>query len=377
MLHVIRARGVTLAAAALVTVSLVSAPARATAAPFSAGQGSLPSWCEPATLVSDQMIPVPEGPDGGAPSSPVMARVLTYNDFGTRMTESVPPVDWRPTSASAAELKFFGIPARPATGTELDDWLDEWGSHYAGIGIGTPCRPITSNSAATSPNWSGEVATRGGYTEAYGTATYQPGSACATQPDSYANWVGLGGGNGSSVRLLQNGFWHSHGTGSYPFVEAINGLIDTSTIPFALGFSYSVGDRFNIATTYNTTTNTVQFGWHDITSGGTYVISLEVFFVGSTEYPASVFYDGSTGEAIDERGSIGQFFTTLRNFGTDTWTNATVRINGGARTAIRAEPHQNLVIRDAEGVQLTSESGPANDLTTYSATWKSCGHVDP
>ncbi|MBO0868393.1 MAG: hypothetical protein J2P15_07490 [Micromonosporaceae bacterium] len=308
--------------------------------------------------------------------------MVTYDNAGTRITESIPPDDWRPTTASTAELEFFGIPGRPSTSTALSSWLDEWGNHYSGVSLGVPCAPTVSVSAATNSHWAGQVATAGGYTEAYGTTEYNPGDTCGVSPDGYTNWVGLGGW--LSGRLLQNGFIYGHTFGSHPFFEAINGGQDTGADFITFSFPYGTGDHFNIATSYDPVTGVAHFGWHDIEAGrgGSVGMDVSVFATSGGIFPASNFYDSSTGEAIDERPEVisalgSPEFTTLRPFGHDTWTNATVSRNGGPRTAIRSEPHTGVEMYDGLGRKLVEESGSSSDLSLFQATWLNCGELDP
>jgi hypothetical protein len=70
-------------------------------------------------------------------------------------------------------------------------------------------------------NWSGFVTEEGSVTEVYGSTKFVAGSQCSAQPDSFTNWVGIGGYGVSG--LIQNGFWNAHSTGSFPFYEVVYG----------------------------------------------------------------------------------------------------------------------------------------------------------
>lgn len=343
------------------------ASARASVTSSSAGADSA-FVCKPAPMISDVVKDIPEAATYRGPRS--QARVVTYRDSQGDVTEErIPLAKWLPATATAEERRFFSIPAEPSkTSAAHAAWAHDWVNHFTAIKLAPPCEPVKSNSAtaAYSYNWSGMVNTGGSITETYGTTKYTVGTPCAAQPDSFTQWVGIGGWY--SGRLLQNGFWADHSNGHYAFWEALNNSIsaDTHTVPVSL--NANIGDTVNLATVWNG--SSVHFGFHDVTTGAMQSLDYSTIL----NRPASDFYDGSTGETIDERGTINNQYTTLRDYGTDYWTNAQVAQNHGALTPIRDGAHSGVVMSD-HNITYSSAGLPAPTASSFTDTWDSCGVV--
>ncbi|MFC4244715.1 hypothetical protein ACFOYW_15175 [Gryllotalpicola reticulitermitis] len=242
--------------------------------------------------------------------------------------------------------------------------LDTSAGLAAGPSVG---QPVGSGAELDSDNWSGSISTAGGITEVYGRTTFKGGSQCSTQPDSYTNWVGIGGWD--STKLLQNGFWNGHTTNSFLFYEAIDGTTDTGTVPVTIA-NTNQGDTFNISTTYSA--GTATFSWHDLTTGATGNISSSTF----ANLPASDFWDDWTGEAVDERGAIAKKYTTLRDFGTDPWQMVEVNSDGAGLTYIRQGADHNGLFIVYNGAYLSKPTSGAND-GEFTDTWYGCGGEGP
>lgn len=348
-----------------------SRPAQAETAttPSTASASDTAATCaRPQSPISTLSQVVPElGAD--LSSLPVLSTVLTFATKAYSMTERIPPLTWRPAHATASELAYFGVPARPAASNTAAtaQWLNEWDTHYSGLVASDPCTSISNASAELDvANWSGSIATVGGYTEAYGETTFNPGSLCATQPDSYTNWVGLGG-DGNSY-LLQNGFWSDHTNAmSVPFFELISPGYDSSVVPVSTSPAPAHGDVTNISTTYAPgATPTVTFSWHDLTNGTVF----HETFTSYAGYSIGNFYSGASAEAVDERGTINGSYSALRNFGVDNWSQVQVA-RGGALSPIRNETSHNALFMKNGSTLLSSPTG-GSSATTFTDTWHAC-----
>lgn len=357
----------------LVAVVLASAPSQATALNPKVGNDAsvvdttvgCPDPHDPTSKTSET---VPEiGADKGA--EPIVAQLLNFDVNSSNIVERIPPASWRPATATISELNYFGVALRPDEKDQeaTKQWLSEWDLHYTATVAALPCTADKGMSAEIdSSNWSGSVGQVGGYYEAYGRTQFSAGIPCATQLDSYTNWVGIGGVN--SGHLIQNGFWNSHANGaSAPFYELIGPGYDTSVTRLTSPL-VALGDIFNISTTYDPFFG-ITFSWHDLTGG-------QLFHVTATSvggHGPSFFYDGSTAEAIDERGSINSVNSSLRNFGTSSWSFVQVARNGGALGQIRAElPHNGFFMRNDSLTTYLSTPTSGADLGSFADTWLGC-----
>ena len=136
-----------------------------------------------------------------------------------------PPADFKPLTASDADLVKYGLPARPnpfarsavpyaawsramsAARTRIEPMVRETGRHH-GAAMGVRRRADRLAGALTSTNWSGQAVYNyvggfgsGSYTEALGqwvvSNVQQPIGTCHGT-DVSAIWVGIDGTNGSS-----------------------------------------------------------------------------------------------------------------------------------------------------------------------------------
>ncbi|MDQ2837454.1 MAG: hypothetical protein M3Y42_09305 [Actinomycetota bacterium] len=342
--------------------------ASVTAQPSSSALSAASRSCQrPESIDRTTTAAVPEG--AGFAGRSVQASIVHLTGGSVSVTEPMPPAGWKPATATQAELKYFGIPARPAQNSAgYAQWATDWITHYTGFTLAVPCAATSDLSAATKANWAGILAYGSAFTTAYGATTYNPGSTCAqAEPDSYTNWVGLGGYN--TGRLIQNGFITTHTGGSYPFLELLNSDtgVDTHTVRMDISGdpNNGSGHTFNLQTQWLPSTSQVSFAWHDITTG-----QVASMTVGSAAgKPASYFYDSSSGEAIDERAVQGGVLTSLRNFGTDQWSNAYVATNGSGFTAMRSLPHIGITMQEAFQLASVTAGSTADRFTD---TWDDC-----
>jgi len=106
---------------------------------------------------------------------------------------------------------------------------------------------------------------------------------------------------------------------------------------------------------------------------GRVVITTQATILGR---PTSNFYDGSTGEVIDERGQISGAPTTLRNFTSDFWTAAQVRQNFGSQVPIRSTTHDGIIMHSSiNGITYAQAGSPAPNNSSFTDNWLTCGSV--
>jgi hypothetical protein len=205
----------------------------------------------------------------------------------------------------------------------------------------------------------------GSVTEVYGHTSFFAGTLCSTQPDSFTNWVGIGGYR--IPQLIQAGFWNSHTGGSYPYYEVLGADHAINATNADIYPRPALGDSFNISVTYES--GTAIFAWHDLTNGA----NVELYDSGEDYQPMSYYYNGAMGEAVDERGTINYIPSTLRNYGSDAWSNVRVAQGSGSLVAIRSTtPHTGIYIY-ANSIQYSSLTTPSSDPGTFTDVWNSCG----
>lgn len=301
----------------------------------------------------------------------VAATVTTYDmGNGQRATVRIPPTGWTPANATPEELAYFHVPAEPPAGAARSAWVDEWVTHFSGLGDIAPCQPdslrLVTNTTYNTPNWSGELGTVTGVTGVRGHTTIRAGSTCGTTDDAWSYWVGIGGFN--DQHLIQNGFYVQKTYGTTPFWEEIGPGGDTGTIP--VSFTWGFGDSLNLAVTYSTSGyGTATFSWHDLTNGKTYTLSVD---------HSSNSFSGKYGEAIDEAPTqiANGLPFPLREYPSKVhyWSGVTVSRNNGAYTNIKSI--SNAVVNMYDGQTPLSIVGAAQSGATtansFSDNWKNC-----
>lgn len=317
--------------------------------------------CSPAPITGEQ-----DRPDGG--------RRVSYQVGDIVVEQSVPPRGFRAASASSDDLQAYGVPARPSAASERADWDATFG-RLTGDSF-APVRPCTPDSvpssagvaidfkrnvsdadvAATAPqgsadfssgNWSGNyVGTTGaGYVRAAYTHVegyfYQPSFGSTTCSGSAeTSWVGLGGLN--EKRLLQAGVFSPragdpNASAPYPFWEAISPTADDGAQRLA-SFAVNPGDQIRTRVQYTPSNGTLDVYVYDLASG--MYNPTRLYFRDGT------YYDGSTGEYIDERPSYFNASVPLRNFVSDLWTGAVATPTGGTFQPFGNLPHQGIVMQN-------------------------------
>lgn len=318
-------------------------------------------------VVSIQGAAVPEAATYSGPS--VSATVVSFSTQTGPVTEVIPPDRWRPSTATPAELKYFGIPQRPTGAEALQQWLDVWDTHFSGMVPAIPCAPIPGASATipdTQPFYSGSGAEGlTGVTASVGTTSYVGSLACPGVNAIWTNWVGIGDFDN---HLLQNGFWNSNSTDT-AFYEAIAPGLDTDVVPIVTqGANYN--DRIRILTQW-LGNGTVEFIWHDMNTGEASGIRASRFDIGGHYHSASTFYASNVAWAIDERGSSGGYAMPLRNFGYDYWNDVDLALNGGDRQPISGfDPHTFDMV---DGSTTYALNGDFSAGGNFWDAWNECG----
>jgi hypothetical protein len=113
----------------------------------------------------------------------------------------------------------------------------------------------------------------------------------------------------------------------------------------------------------------IQFGFNNLTTGINSPSAIIHTFAG---LPASSFYNGSSGETIDERYSVSGVPQQMRRYGTTFWSNARIYQNGStAYTAIRSTTHTGVTMMQA-GVNLSSPDGTGYPADAFRDDWHGC-----
>lgn len=304
----------------------------------------------PGRLLSEKTVTVPEANDlNGSAVTATVYKIAA--PLGTT-TEVIPPKSWRPADATQAELKYFGVPQRPSSPSALKRWQYYWIQHFSTITLTVPCGLLKTESDSlakfsgtskadnagsphalanripsepASANWSGSVTTNttNKITEAVGTTTWYDASTCSAH-SGWAHWVGIGGYG--VPELLQNGFIQGQTGGSHLFWEAIgNGVgLPAETLSPTLVANDDIhhGDTVRLATSFHD--GTAQFIWHDLDTGGAAILQksyISIVINGQLHsFPASEFYNGDSGEVIDERPEVSGQYVRLQDFGNDVWS---------------------------------------------------------
>ena len=230
--------------------------------------------------------------------------------------------------------------ARPAAAAAPGFWAP---------GIGESIPGTSTPATTTNTHWSGYNATTGDYTSVTATFT-QPTVKCASG-DDVVFWVGLGGGTASSDSLQQNGTFASC-NGSTPVYSAWWETWPCNSIT-NYGGTVKPGDVITMKT-INEGNNSYEFVTTDTTEGWSVSPKHTGCNGGST----------ATAEVITETPEIGSGLADLPNFGTVTYTDAT--INGAALSA--ASP--TLVNMARSGKTMDTTSAITGGGETFSNTWK-------
>ncbi|HUC58877.1 MAG TPA: G1 family glutamic endopeptidase [Streptosporangiaceae bacterium] len=269
-----------------------------------------------------------------------------YNVGGMKVHSVVPPAGFKPARASAAKLKEYGFPPRPASGRALRTWLAAVSkAHPAKVPdrliFTHPARPKTgqlpSVTVYDNPIWAGNMATSETYTNVYG-AWLEPSITEAECPADYqmeSTWAGLGGANTGT--LVQAGTQYGEGQLSSGLAnhQAWYELISGSTNDFVhLPVTATVGGEMYV-------------NIYRASSKG-YNIYVENEYTGSywgVNFVTFSPFDGSTAEFIaeDPYGGVENGVYLIR-FGTFEVEDAEASVNDSTFSGLASWPHDDDVM---------------------------------
>ncbi|MHB8450075.1 MAG: G1 family glutamic endopeptidase [Mycobacteriales bacterium] len=353
----------------------LAGPSTPADASVGATRGDVPSGCA-AVPAGPTTYQYPDGTPA-SPGDPNAATVYTYDFQGSTLSQRVPPSSWRPATASAQELAYYGIPPRPSGGAELESWNAHFGQLTF---VSSPGMCVTNRSAGTSNIWSGWEAYSASSPTAYDDSEANwteahTSNGCYTS-DAHATWVGLGGDENFTYGqpyLLQNGT--EQDSNQYAWWEAIKPNYDTHQVAL-YGFSVHDGDGMGAYVWYQPGSPAqVTFSWFDYAQNEAQSLTMQ----GIAGVPVSEYYYGSTAEAIDERPTINNQATPLRDYGNVPWSSAYVH-GGGTWYPIRgSEPNQSITMEQYWSGQFHTLSSPfaGTSADSFTDQWDQCGLQGP
>lgn len=317
----------------------------------------------------------------GVASSGKVASASTVVRFagreGGEIDQRVPPLVWNPLNATDAELEYYGYEPRPVKSLDLRQWESDASAYKSTDAVGLCVKADTSHAQYFSSIWSGLEGRVGSVTKMYATVNVPTHTNFCGASSVHAAWVGIGGDGVS--QLVQNGIDQDSG-GSAAWYELIKPGYDSRSIQIAM--SVHAGDLINLSTQYFVPGSPnggfyggVQFGFHNLTTGVNSPTSIINSYAG---YPASSFYNGISGEAIDERYLVNGVPQQYRAFGSTSWSNARFYQNSSSiYTLIRNTPSANYrdIIMNQAGVTLSQADGTGLPADAFIDVWRGCGLV--
>ena len=315
-------------------------------------------------------------------AEPDAATVVEFADqSGTVGEQRIAPAAWRPLKTSDEELAFYGYDARPSDPTALAGWRAQ-AARFTGFSPPGMCsRPdigsissfanaktqiTTFENTAFNAIWSGIVNHSGSITKSYARQVIGSNSSFPCASGAHSAWVGIGGY--STGRLMQNGILQYSG-GAFAWYEVLNGSYTPALHTVNLGVA--PGQTLNISTEYFPSTNKVQFGFNNLSTG----VSASTAILSSVDgHPPSYYYDGQDGEVIDERPLQSGQVAPLRNYNRTVWSNAVYYQSGGSTShPIRSGPEDGIVMQSNAATTLSSPNGAGYPLDGFEDNFYACG----
>jgi hypothetical protein len=355
--------------------ALALAPALSSAATVTGMPKALPSCAAvEAGFDSRQNAQITTLADGG--------KLYTYEQNGQKIVLPQPPADFAPLKASDEELERYGFPPRPSA--KDADHLAHWQELMAGYR--STGAPVTCNGAP--PPRTGETEpvshTVVGYNNIWsGFMTYDPGNRShwnAAEADFFqingaahtscssdavaSSWVGLGGWNYGG--LIQAGTDAYTSGKTSVWYEWIAGSFDESA--YFPEMYVNPGDYIGVLVEYKVSTETATYVTYDQNTG----VFRSVVMPGMP----SQFYDGSTGDFMDERPTsraTGKILPLL-NFSTHMYYYAEVR-NSAGNWAWLGEPNRARVLMysNPNGTgNLLADPGLMESVNSFRDTYYHC-----
>lgn len=339
-------------------------------------------------------LPVPDGDipackplDAETPSPPSETNSLpgggtsySYVDEEEETDEFIePPESFDPLAASAEELEEYGFPPKPEGGEELEEWEADMEDAETAAQPGA-CNTIYS-SAAKSANaeldkWSGFltvdpkfkdrwVAIQGNYRQL--TTHRDPYCPGATS----SSWVGLGGLYAGS--LIQAGSYISRNGNLRSFYNRISP--EHEKPDKRLKIPVHPNDRIHVYLNYQTANERTDLFFLNKTTHQ-YITGRHV----PTELGPQ-FYDGITGDFIDERRSLVKENEVVRvyprtNFHIAHWSKARVETKSGKWQKLgKANRYRARMRTSPSNVQLAAPGYLRPDGKSFRNNWFHCEPV--
>lgn len=305
-------------------------PSGASAATITGTPGPLPSCAaSEAGVDSRQNAQVKTFADGG--------RLLTYEQGGEEIIFPQPPPGFDPLTASDAMLERYALAPRPSQSEpeQLRLWEEQMSTYremsppVGCTGTPPPRTGVTGEVIHTgtegNPNWSGYVTSaptnRYQWNDAWADFTQVNGASHFSCKSNaiLSSWVGLGGDHEQYSGFIQAGTdAYTNGT-TAQWIEYWAGNWHEATY-FPEMYVYP-GDYIGLNVSYNVSTETATFEVYDQNTG----IFRSVVIPGL----GLQFYDGSSGDFIDERPAGETGYYPLLNFGQHQMLFAQVRNAAG------------------------------------------------
>lgn len=263
-------------------------------------------------------LPRPDGISGSAGSA-----VEYPMGRGIIAEQIIPPVGFKPLTATNAELNEYGFPPRPSGGADLVRWEKEM-SNWKGSGPATPFLAAVNASTNAysdteySQNWAGYViqSSTPSMTQAQGWWIEPSAHSSRCSNTAESTWAGLGGFVTSDTVLAQNGT--AIGVPGIAAHQAWWEFYPANSM-VAIDFSATAGFTFSASTRYapdSSATDRYRFWYYNEATGLTDAFDLLVSDYLSPPIPSLDGYPSHSAEVIIERPKINGQYSNLLNFET-------------------------------------------------------------
>lgn len=279
-----------------------------------------------------------------------------YNVDGLQTVYNVPPKGFNFSTATSAELKRYGIPAKPTNPKALASWNNMLSNLHL---VTPPPFLVVSKmtSGFTNDHWSGWIADSSNQQYTTAEINYNEpslsSSVCSSNAES--SWTGLGGWN--SGQLAQDGTAAGNALVGIGQHQSWSEVLPTQTGMVAQSVDATPGQQFIAYTGY--------------TGGNNFTFYLDNVYTGyGTTFTVSAYgYDGSSADFIMERPLNSGVPTDLSNFGTwsvnDAWVN-------GTNSALGNYNNDSITMYDSSGNLMATPQGLYNSGDTFDVVQNSC-----
>jgi Peptidase A4 family len=288
--------------------------------------------------------------------------VSTLSDGGKRyefvvdeldVTYNVPPANFDPLTASAAERRRYGVPPEPQTndGEARALWLKA--VHSEPVTPPDELLEFPVRMAQSSANWSGRLTMSGANTYTSALMRYDEpsdrGTSCGNAAASL--WAGLGGS--FSDNLAQNGTVIGTNLGGLQQHQAWFEILPQNAV--GINLSATPGGRFKAETRWLGNGN-FQFSFFNEATGQSSVLT-----VGGGAAP----WSGTSADFIAERPEVSGAITPLTNFGA-------FNVHGATANGQAANTWFNDSITMYNGQTPLAATSDWNSNSGFAVYWKNC-----